>query len=83
MFILAEVPDLHPQLEKLTLSYLDFKGKTDQQTDEVQDLYKKYNKIVSFQSQFYFILLGTSQLFEISLTVATGEFDFCFVREVG
>jgi Dynactin subunit p22 len=48
-FIIAEVPDLNPQLEKLTLSYLEFKGKTDQQTGEVQDLYKKYNKIVSFQ----------------------------------
>lgn len=50
-FFIAEVPDLNPQLEKLTLSYLEFKGKTDQQTGEVQELYKKYNKIVSFQKK--------------------------------
>lgn len=50
LICVPEVPDLNPQLEKLTLSYLEFKGKTDQQTGEVQDLYKKYNKIVSFQT---------------------------------
>lgn len=61
---------MNPQLEKLTLSYLEFKGKTDQQTGEVQELYKKYNKIVSssiIMSYFLFSLVNDKFL-KLSLT---------------